>query len=282
MAAAAQKHFHGHIDQEVRRFLMSLLVSPDEFHASIRELAGRIMCRLAWDDAPQSKRYGVEATKTLRQMSISGNVVNAVTPLWYIADFLKYNPWRKYEAAREANMTAWWKQSLQVAKKRFLAGDLPDDTWAYRYLDQLDKSGNSTLQQSTEDEHFAACMLGFQNMVGVITVTGPMQYFMMAMVVHPEWQKRTQDEIDAVCGDRMPSIADYATLPTLRACIKEAMRWRSTVPLGMFSSFTQDSSHKTNSIRRTSSLRTRFRIHGRSYQKGNSHIGFRMVSFHVF
>lgn len=233
MAASSQKHFNGHIDRELRRYLMTLLVDPAKFHSNTRELTGRIMARLAWDDAAQAQRYGEEATKTLRQMSISGNIVNAVTPLWHIADFVGYNPWRKYEAAREGNMTAWWRQSLQVAKKRYTEGTLPSDTWSYRYLEHLDRD-NGSLEQSDEDEHAAACMLGFQNMVGVITVAGPLQYFLMAMVLHPEWQGRVQKEIDAVCGERMPNIDDYAALPTLRACIKETLRWRSTVPLGEY------------------------------------------------
>jgi hypothetical protein len=38
--------------------------------------------------------------------------------------------------------------------------------------------------------------------------------------------------MEQACGDRMPGLQDYAQLPTLRACIKEALRWRPSVPLG--------------------------------------------------
>ncbi|KAK2608380.1 hypothetical protein QQS21_003066 [Conoideocrella luteorostrata] len=233
MAAAYQENFYGRIEKELKRFMMTLILDPAKFHANTRELTGRIMSTLAWDDAALGKRYGERAIETLTQMSVSGPIVNTVTPIWHIAEFLGYNPWRKHEEAREGSMRAWWADSLRVAKARFLKGDLPGDTWSYRYCEQLVYEGNKTLEQSLDDENFAACMLGFQCMVGVITVGGPLQYFLMCMALHPQWLKRVQEEIDRVCGERLPTIGDYAELPTVRACVKETLRWRSTVPLGV-------------------------------------------------
>lgn len=232
MVAAHQEHFYGHIDKEIKRYLTTLLINPTEFHSSTRELFGRIMSTLAWDDATQGEKFGITANETLRQMSLPGPIVNAATPLWHIADFLGYNPWRNFERAREDKMTSWWSQLLLQSKKRFLEQSLPKTSWAYRYFEQVVQAGNSTLEQSSDEEHFAACMLGFQNMVGVVTVAGPMQYFLMCMALHPLWQMKIQEQIDIVCGDRMPTIDDYQQLPVLRACIKETLRWRSTVPLG--------------------------------------------------
>jgi len=57
-------------------------------------------------------------------------------------------------------------------------------------------------------------------MVGVVTVAGPMQYFVMAMAMHGEWLARVQEEVGRVCGARMPGMGDYAKLPTVRACVK--------------------------------------------------------------
>ncbi|OAA80555.1 cytochrome P450 [Akanthomyces lecanii RCEF 1005] len=238
MASASQANFYGYVDREVKRYLMTLLVDPARFHDNARELTGRIMTTLSIDDAAQGARFGAKATETLRQMSISGPIINALTPLYALCDMVGYNPWRTFEEKREGEMRRWWRQNLQVAKKRFLHGSLPENTWSYRYLAQVaagegSKGKNPSLEQSSEEEDFAACMLGFQTMVGVVTVAGPIQYFIMAMGLHPEWQKKMQEEIDRVCGDRMPQIGDYEQLPTVRACVKESLRWRSTVPLGV-------------------------------------------------
>lgn len=236
-AAAHQDRYHGVVERELSRFMMKLLVDPGAYCASTRELTGRTMASLAWDDAPLGERYAREAVATLTRMSICGPVVNTVPPLWHMADFLGCNPWRRHEEAREGRLTAWWTDTLRVAKQRFLDGSLPRHTWSYRYCEQLAGSGGadmkrSKLAQSPEDERFAACMLGFQCMVGVMTVAGPLQYFLMCMALHPEWLARVQHEIDGVCGDALPTSDDYARLPTVRACIKETLRWRSTVPLG--------------------------------------------------
>ncbi|OHF01770.1 cytochrome P450 [Colletotrichum orchidophilum] len=241
MAAAHQHHFYGHIENEVKRWLVTLILDPEKFHGNTRELTGRIISRLAWDDSTQGRAYGDSAIETLTRMSISGPIVNTVTPLWHIADLVRYNPWRKYEVNREKNQRAWWLKTFRLAKARYLRGDLPSDTWTYRYFDQLQKSGNETLKQDEKDEDFAACMLGFQCLVGVVTISGPMQFFLMCMALHPVWLKKCQEEIDRVCGDRMPNRDDFAELPTVRACLKETLRWRSGVPLGVPHQCEQDS-----------------------------------------
>ncbi|KAL0943476.1 Fumitremorgin C synthase 1 [Colletotrichum truncatum] len=233
MVAAHQQHFYGHIEAEVKRWLVTLLIDPEKFHSNTRELTGRIISRLSWDDASQGKAYGDSAIATLTQMSVSGPLVNTMTPLWHLGDFIRFNPWRKFEAAREKNQRAWWLQSFRVAKVRYQKGQLPADTWAYRYFEQLQKGGNESLVQTEKEEDFAACMLGFQCLVGVVTISGPMQFFLMCMALHPEWLQRCQDEIESVCGDRMPTRDDFSKLPTVRACLKETLRWRSGVPLGV-------------------------------------------------
>lgn len=238
MADFHRSHFFGAIESETRRLLAMLLLDPAGFHSHVREHSGRIMGRLAWDDATQGAYSGRSADLTLEQMSISGPLVNSLEFLWRIPHRL--NPWKQYEREREDEQRAWWLRCYRVAKKRFLEGDLPETTWAHRYFSGLQKrqqqeqeqQANSDLHEEDADEVFGSCMLGFQNLVGVITICGPMQFFLMAMQLNPEWQRRAQEEIDRVCGDRMPTTADSPLLPTVRACLKEALRWRSGVPLG--------------------------------------------------
>lgn len=240
MAAAYQNHFYGHIEEEVKRWLAMILLDPERFHDLCRELTGRVMSRMAWDDASQGPLNGQSALTTLRQMSVSGPIVNTMSPIWDLAELVRYNPWRKFEVERERNQKAWWLQLFRVAKTRFQRGELPDDTWTYRYFEQLRTHGNPELELTAKEEEYASCMLGFQCLVGVVTVSGPLQFFLMAMSLHPEWQKKAQEEIDRVCGDRMPDAQDWPNLPTVRACLKETLRWRSGVPLGMLNCLARD------------------------------------------
>lgn len=244
MANAHSNHFYGHIESEVKRFMATLVLDPDKFHSNIRELTGRIMSRLAWDDATQGKMNGDQAIETLTRMSVSGPIVNTVTPLWHIGDFLRFNPWRRYEIRRERNLKAWWVTLVRSARARYMRGELPEDTWTYRYFEQVKASGNTDVNLSPTDEETTGCMLGFQCLVGVVTLSGPTQFFFMCMALHPEWLKKCQEEVDRVCGDRLPTVADSPNLPTVRACLKETLRWRSGVPLGVPHQCEKDSEFK--------------------------------------
>ncbi|KAI1105474.1 cytochrome P450 [Jackrogersella minutella] len=246
MAEFHRAHFYGVIESETKRYLAMLLLDPGKFHPNAREHCGRIMSRLAWDDSSQGKANADSADCTLTQMSVSGPIVNTMTPLWAIPWSL--NPWKKFERAREDEQRAWWLNSYQVAKQRFLRGELPIDTWAHRYFTGLQKQGNISLEETPKEEEFASCMIGFQSLVGIVTIAGPLQFFLLAMLLHPEWQKKAQEEIDRVCGDKLPTTANMADMPIVRACLKETVRWRSGVPLGVPHQCEQDDEFRGEKI----------------------------------
>lgn len=69
----------------------------------------------------------------------------------------------------------------------------------------------------------------------LLKTSGQLAWFMLAMVLHPEAQKRAQNEIDSIVGrDRLPTFQDYEQLPYVRALVKETMRWRGVAPLSTF------------------------------------------------
>jgi cytochrome P450 len=54
-----------------------------------------------------------------------------------------------------------------------------------------------------------------------------------AMVLFPEVVRTAQEELDHVCGDRFPTLDDWESLPYIRGCIKESLRWMPTAALGV-------------------------------------------------
>jgi cytochrome P450 len=59
-------------------------------------------------------------------------------------------------------------------------------------------------------------------------------WWTLAMVAFPEVQRRAQAEIDAVVGrTRLPTYADAPRLPYVRAVVREVLRWRSPLRLGL-------------------------------------------------
>ena len=58
------------------------------------------------------------------------------------------------------------------------------------------------------------------------------------MLVHPEAQKRAQDELDVVVGRaRVPTFADMPSLPYIHAMVKEIIRWRPVTPMAVYASY---------------------------------------------
>lgn len=55
------------------------------------------------------------------------------------------------------------------------------------------------------------------------------------MVLHPEAQRRAQQEIDNVVGhDRLPAFSDRKFLPYTNALVLEVLRWHAVVPTSAY------------------------------------------------
>ncbi|KAF9451159.1 cytochrome P450 [Macrolepiota fuliginosa MF-IS2] len=58
--------------------------------------------------------------------------------------------------------------------------------------------------------------------------------FILAMLRHPDIQRKAQDEVDSMVGpDRLPDFSDQPRLPYLSAIIKEVLRWNPVAPMGL-------------------------------------------------
>jgi cytochrome P450 len=70
--------------------------------------------------------------------------------------------------------------------------------------------------------------------IGTDTLSTALEFWTLAMVSHPETQRRAQEEIDAVIGHaRAPRVVDRALLPYVSAIVRETLRWRAGLPIGV-------------------------------------------------
>ncbi|KAF7372746.1 Steroid 17-alpha-hydroxylase/17,20 lyase [Mycena sanguinolenta] len=61
-----------------------------------------------------------------------------------------------------------------------------------------------------------------------------MHTFILACILYPEWIPRAQREIDTIVGeDRLPSFNDRPRLPFVEAIVRETLRWRPAIRLGV-------------------------------------------------
>jgi cytochrome P450 len=213
---------------EAKRWLARLIQSPDDFQTSLEDMSSKIMCQLTWDDTSMSRELTTSAWGLLTQMSPAGPITNVLTPLWHLPMCL--NPWKRAERKRHDEQQAWWMQRLVESKERLRRGEL-GHCWTRQFLERQMKS-DGKMKMCISGDYEASSVLGMLALVGIFTIAGPLSYWLVAMVHHPEWQEAVQREVDVQCEGRMPTLDDMPKLPVLRACIKETMRWKPNVPTG--------------------------------------------------
>ncbi|KAK4182237.1 putative cytochrome P450 E-class, group I [Podospora australis] len=221
---ATNARYNGVMYHEAKRWVARLIDNPDNFQASLEDMASKVMCTLTWDDPDLSEYCTTSAWGLLRQMSPAGPLTNVLTPLWHLPMFM--NPWKRAERKRHDEQQAWWMQRLLTVRAKMAEGEMRP-CWTRQFLEK------TALKTTISGDHEASSLLGMLALVGIFTVAGPLSYWLVTMVHHPSWQAAVQKEIDEQCGDEMPTIEDTPRLPILRACIKETMRWKPNVPTGV-------------------------------------------------
>ena len=131
---------------------------------------------------------------------------------------------------RDKEEKLWKGLMAQVRDEMNTNGSAPI-SYARTYFERKQKESGS--RSFGFDDHEAAYAVGMLVTVAIFTIGGPLYCFFLSMVLHPEWQEKVRKEYDEVVGDRVVEVGDAPNLPILRACIKECVRWRPPVPLGV-------------------------------------------------
>ena len=230
LTEATNARYNGAVTHEAKRYNYRLLSDPENFAFYLEDFSSKVACQLTYGDPNLSEYCTKSAWGLLTQMSPAGPLSNAVAPLWHLP--FPINPWKIAERKRHDEQQAWWMERLLTVRAQMEKNEAPP-SFTRTYLEGEKTGGLS-------GDYEASSALGMMALVAIFTVAGPLYYFVLAMVYHPEWQRRCQEEIDQVCGDRMPDREDMPNLPVLRACIKETLRWRPNVPTGVAHEIMED------------------------------------------
>ncbi|KAM5545443.1 hypothetical protein V8D89_000481 [Ganoderma adspersum] len=129
-----------------------------------------------------------------------------------------------------------WRQDLDelaqipfdTVKADIASGDAPDSYVAAQLRAQLTKPNADTRE---DDIMWTAASLYTG---GSDTTIAGLTAFVLMMCLHPEAQRRAQEEIDKAIGNNhLPSFTDMPSLPYVSACVKETLRYWTVAPLGL-------------------------------------------------
>ncbi|EJD43723.1 cytochrome P450 [Auricularia subglabra TFB-10046 SS5] len=197
--------------------------------------------------------YGLPAGTHFSEFIHTGDLilhelVQAIVPGNYLVDvvpFLRFVPtWfpgagfkrhARYVAAIVTHYVGWY---FKEAKNAVARGD-SSSSFVSRCLNERSEA---KIEASDEFIQWTASSVYLAAVDTVSSLTPSVSYFqrtsapktdqtlanfVTAMHIHPQVQKRVQDEMDSVLGrDVLPTLADRERLPYLDAVIKETMRWR--------------------------------------------------------
>lgn len=218
----ARKNYHGRMLPEAVRFLNQLVNQSDEPFILLEQLCRRLSSRMAFGDTASGAAITRSAHNLMKNLSPGGRITNTLRFLKFMPIWL--SPDKKNEAIRVEVEDRVWYGAFQCAKAAYQKGTLPDCYVKY-YLEDQEKVGMS--------EADAIYGVGMMATVSVLTITAPIQKWLIAMSEHPQWQLAVQQELDEVLGGRLADVDDGPLLPKLRATIVESIRWVSPIPTGI-------------------------------------------------
>ncbi|KAH6648012.1 cytochrome P450 [Truncatella angustata] len=144
-------------------------------------------------------------------------------------------PWKtKAKAVREEQKSLYLKL-VQETRTRLEAGK-GGDCFLRTMLQDQEKN-------DMDDEHLAY-LAGNLMEAGSDTTASTLLSFLLAMIKYPEEYKKAQNEVDKVSGSlRSPTSEDISSLPFIKACMDETLRWRPVAPGGVPHALTRDDTY---------------------------------------
>ncbi|KAF9699163.1 hypothetical protein EKO04_002774 [Ascochyta lentis] len=231
MRESEKATFHRYPELEAKRMLVELLEEPDQYNHALESFIARVTSRLAWGHAEASDELKQRARELLVGVSPTGALPNKLPFLMALPDWM--SPAKAWER-RRAKTERTFFQTMQSQVERDIQEKTAPASWMKTFLTQ----GASKFGFKSDLE--GAYAVGMHGIAGALTIAAPMQSFCLAMAHYPQYLPMLQEEIDRICGDRLPVAEDRPNMPMLRAIIRELIRWRPPVPTGIPHYLTQD------------------------------------------
>ncbi|KAJ7447294.1 cytochrome P450 [Mycena galericulata] len=230
------KDFWNVHEAEAATLAKALVDSPAEWEAHLRRALSSTLMTVTYDTPMLKTEHEpaiagiLDFTKAvLKAAFVDGAMVENFPFLQYLPSWLA--PWKREAETASVRYSGMFESLFGDVKKRVAEGD-GRVSFAAALVGKQDAFNLDDKQSAWLAAAFAA---------GSETVSTTLAWFLLALVMNPELQKKAHEELDAVVGrDRLPTIADMNQMPYLRAMGRETLRWHPVDPLGMQHKSTQD------------------------------------------
>ncbi|KAI0331347.1 cytochrome P450 [Cubamyces sp. BRFM 1775] len=239
------QHFHSNAVKqyepaqqlEARHFIRRLLSVPEDLDTELKSLLAKTICAVVHgvqmedEQALCYSRVLTEAEVGFSEVFRPGSFFVEFLPwLRHVPAWFPFTGWQK-------KVQLWRGQSDVMLDDPFnLARDAMQRGVALPSMISrlLEHSSDLKGEKGREEERIIKETTSVAYGAAIDTTSVTILSFFCAMLLHPSVQARAQAELDRVIGpDRLPEHADRASLPYVRALVKESLRWHNVGPLGI-------------------------------------------------
>lgn len=228
MPRAAQSYEQTQI-LESTRLIRDLIKSPKEYEFYFERYASSLIFRLGFGRKIESGNEDIvqrilKVVHTLEKVASPGAYLVDIFP-WMMHIPKTFAPFKKELIQLHEEEIGLFRELLEDVRHQMKQGK-STKCWEQVFLQKQEQ------YELTDDE--GAYVIGTLFEAGSGTTSAAMMSFMLAMLHHPEWQLKAQSEVDGVVGPaRLPTFEDISKLPTVRAIVKETLRWRPVTAGGV-------------------------------------------------
>ncbi|KAI0301726.1 cytochrome P450 [Multifurca ochricompacta] len=223
------------MQQARARVLMTrLLASPDKWEDHIELLQGELLLDMTYgyqvlDRQDRKFDMAKRLTEFGTTLVLPGALlVNNFSFLRHIPEWLprfSYKPLARYGHAMGVEVV---NEPIHFVKESILRGTARPSL-ALQNLQEIEKLSGSDRDKA--EKMVSGALASLYSAGSDTTVSATLTFFLVCLL-HPEIQKKAQEEIDAVTGrERFPSFEDRPRLPFVDAICKEVLRWMPVTPL---------------------------------------------------
>ncbi|PQE07819.1 O-methylsterigmatocystin oxidoreductase protein [Rutstroemia sp. NJR-2017a WRK4] len=227
-------------EEEAVHFLLNVLSSPEHLFSHIKKEAGAVILKITYGYTAEA--HGKDplvdlAVKTMHEFAestVPGRWAVDIMPfLQYAPDWLPGTGFKRTARQMAAQLRQTTEQPYQFVKQQ-MRQNKAKTSFLSQAIENI--KANSDIDMESIHKWSASSMyLG-----GADTTVSSLMTFFLAITLFSDVQKKAQEELDRVIGNRLPVSADRQNLPYIEAVISETHRWHPVVPMALPHSSTKE------------------------------------------
>ncbi|KAF8587788.1 cytochrome P450 [Ramaria rubella] len=234
----------------IRNLLSSLKESPEDFESHLRHHVGAVIMDVVYGIQVLAKddpylHTAEDAMAAFSEAATPGSfLVDLLPMLKYVPEWLPGAGFQKKLKIWKVTFTNLVDLPFYSVKRTLVSREGPptEPSIIARMFAEYSRDGSVP---SREEEDIMRATGAVAYGAGSDTTNIALTWFVMAMVLYPEVQRKAQAELDNVLGtDRLPSFEDEERLPYINALCKEIQRWNPVAPLSIPHATSQDDVYK--------------------------------------